>query len=46
MPIKNHAFFVNVIEKVLQKTSQKIRVFIVGDGEDKSKIQELIVQKK
>ena len=46
VPIKDHAFFVNVIEKVLQKTSQKIRVFIVGDGEDKSKIQELISSKK
>ena len=46
VPIKDHAFFVNVIEKVLQKTSQKIRVFIVGDGEDKSKIQELICSKK
>ncbi len=46
VPIKDHAFFVNVIEKVLQKTSQKIRVFIVGDGEDKSKIQELIDSKK
>ena len=46
VPIKDHAFFVNVIEKVLQKTSQKIRVFIVGDGEDKSKIQELIGSKK
>ena len=46
VPIKDHAFFVKVIEKVLQKTSQKIRVFIVGDGEDKSKIQELIGSKK
>ena len=46
VPIKDHTFFVNVIEKVLQKTSQKIRVFIVGDGEDKSKIQELIGSKK
>ena len=46
VPIKDHAFFVNVIEKVLQKISQKIRVFIVGDGEDKSKIQELIGSKK
>ena len=46
VPIKDHTFFVNVIEKVLQKTSQKIRVFIVGDGEDKSKIQELISSKK
>ena len=46
VPIKDHAFFVNVIEKVLQKTSQKIRVFIVGDGEDKSEIQKLIGSKK
>ena len=46
VPIKDHTFFVNVIEKVLQKTSQKIRVFIVGDGEDKVKYKNLLGQKK
>ncbi len=46
VPIKNHAFFINAIEKILNKTSKKIRVFIVGDGEDKTKIQELIESKK
>lgn len=38
-PIKNHALFLDVIEQVLQKTSKKIRVFIVGDGEEKQKIK-------
>ena len=32
--IKNHAFFLNVIEKILSENSSlKIKVFIVGDGD-------------
>jgi glycosyltransferase involved in cell wall biosynthesis len=31
--IKNHHFFLDVIEKVLEKGIQKIKVFIVGDGD-------------
>lgn len=38
-PIKNHTLFLDVIEQVLQKTSKKVRVFIVGDGEEKQKIK-------
>ncbi len=38
-PIKNHSFFLDVIEQVLKITSKKIQVFIVGDGEDKDKIE-------
>ena len=46
VPIKNHVFFIHVIEKVIKKTSKNIRVFIVGDGEEKVNIQELISTKK
>ncbi len=37
-PIKNHSMFLDVIEQVLGKTTKKIQVFIVGDGEEKEKI--------
>jgi len=46
VPIKDHVFFIHVIERVIKKTSKKIRVFIVGDGEEKVNIQSLISTKK
>lgn len=33
VPIKNHVFFLNVVEKVARETKREIAVFIVGDGE-------------
>lgn len=39
-PIKNHKFFLDVIEKILQVSSKKIKVFIVGDGSERSWIEE------
>lgn len=38
-PIKNHSLFLDSVEQVLEKTSKKVRVFIVGDGEEKEKIE-------
>ena len=46
VPIKDHAFFIHVIERVLKKTTKKIRVFIVGDGDERVNIQALISKKK
>ena len=46
VPIKDHVFFIHVIERVLKKTTKKIRVFIVGDGEERVNIQALISKKK
>lgn len=44
-PIKNHAYFLDVIEEVLQKTSQHVKVFIVGDGTERefiaNRVQEI-----
>ena len=37
--IKDHSFFLDVIEKLLKKTTKSIKVFIVGDGPDRSSIQ-------
>lgn len=41
-PIKNHSFFVDVMKEVSAKTSKKIRVFIVGDGEERENIEQQI----
>lgn len=35
VPIKNHTLFIKGIKAVLNKTQQKIRAFIIGDGEDR-----------
>jgi glycosyltransferase involved in cell wall biosynthesis len=40
--IKNHQMFLEIIEKVNQKTSKKVVYFIVGDGEESLTIQESI----
>lgn len=38
-PIKDHDFFLKVIENVLQQVETKVKVFIVGDGSEKAVIQ-------
>ncbi len=38
-PIKNHDFFFDVIENVLQRTPKKIRVFVVGDGTEREYLE-------
>lgn len=38
-PIKNHLYFLEVIEAVLKQTNKKIRVFIVGNGTEKELIE-------
>ena len=38
VPIKDHNFFIDVIEKTLEKTNKKLRFFIIGDGEKKQEI--------
>ena len=38
-PIKNHQYFLEVIEAILKRTTKKIKVFIVGDGTEKKSIE-------
>ena len=38
-PIKDHAFFLDVISSVAQQTTKKLKVFIVGDGEERSALE-------
>lgn len=39
VPIKNHSLFLKSIQLVKEKSSKKIRVFIVGDGELRAQIE-------
>ncbi|RFC55525.1 glycosyltransferase [Brumimicrobium aurantiacum] len=41
-PVKDHAYFLEVIENLLQQTKTKVKVFIVGDGSEKAIIQERV----
>jgi glycosyltransferase involved in cell wall biosynthesis len=42
-PIKNHTLFLDVIERISQKTSKNLAVFIVGDGSEREFIKNRIV---
>jgi len=39
VPVKNHHLFLEAIKEVLQQTKKKIKVFIIGDGEDMAVLQ-------
>lgn len=39
VPIKNHTLFLEALKEVKNKSSQKIRAFIVGDGEERQNIE-------
>jgi glycosyltransferase involved in cell wall biosynthesis len=41
-PIKNHDYFLDVIEAVLEKTIKKVKCFIVGDGPERNQIEERV----
>ena len=41
VPIKNHKLFIESSKIVLEKTQQKIRLFIIGDGEDRLNIESM-----
>jgi glycosyltransferase involved in cell wall biosynthesis len=45
VPIKNHKFFIDVIQEVLKKSEFPVRAFIVGDGEEKQNIVNYIKNK-
>ena len=40
VPIKNHSLFIDTINELTKKTSQKIRAFLIGDGENKTQLIE------
>ncbi len=41
VPVKNHPLFINAIRYLLDHSSKKIRAFVIGDGEDRKKTEQL-----
>lgn len=41
VPVKNHELFLRSIKIVLSKATYPVRAFIIGDGEDRNKIENL-----
>ncbi len=41
VPVKNHGLFLDAMKYVQGKTGKKVRAFIVGDGEDRGRIEQL-----
>jgi len=41
VPVKNHGLFLESIYKVLKNTKKRVKVFIIGDGETRSEIEQL-----
>lgn len=39
VPIKNHDLFLEVLARVSQRSGHKLRAFIVGDGEERERLQ-------
>lgn len=44
VPVKNHNLFLKAMKIVSEKTSKKIRAFIIGDGEERKKIEQTAKQ--
>lgn len=41
VPVKNHPLFLKSLKTVLEKTSKKVKAFIIGDGEERDKLMQL-----
>ncbi len=41
-PIKDHGFFLDVVDQLSKEITKKVRIFIVGDGEERTTIEERI----
>ena len=44
VPIKNHDLFLEVISRVSEFTGRKIRAFVVGDGEERERLQQRVTE--
>ena len=44
VPIKNHRLFIQAIKKVTDQSAQKIKAFIIGDGESRASIETLAAE--
>lgn len=41
VPVKNHALFLKGIQRVQQRSGKRVRAFIIGDGEERERIQRI-----
>ena len=41
VPIKNHTMFLKALKIVSEKTTKKIRAFIIGDGEERQNVEKM-----
>jgi glycosyltransferase involved in cell wall biosynthesis len=41
-PVKNHDFFFDVMDEVFKKTTKSIKVFVVGDGDEREKVEQRV----
>ena len=41
VPIKNHSMFLKALKIVSEKTTKKIRAFIIGDGEERQNVEKM-----
>ncbi len=44
--VKQHSLFIEIAEQLIQSTKMQLRFFIIGNGPEKSNIEQLIIQKK
>ncbi|MFT7343540.1 MAG: glycosyltransferase involved in cell wall biosynthesis [Lentimonas sp.] len=44
-PVKNHVFFIDTVFKAAKITQKSLKVFVVGDGEERGNIEEIISKK-
>jgi glycosyltransferase involved in cell wall biosynthesis len=44
VPVKNHKLFLESVAKVLKKTTKKVRFFIIGDGEDRLRVENMAAE--
>ncbi len=45
VPVKNHKLFIKAIEFLYKNSEKKIKAFIVGDGESRKEIKQLLIKK-
>jgi glycosyltransferase involved in cell wall biosynthesis len=41
VPVKNHSLFLKGVKKILETSTQKIKAFIIGDGESRKNIEQM-----
>ena len=45
VPIKNHDLFIDALDRVSRSTGRKVRAFIIGDGEERDRLEQVVRDK-